>query len=452
MELLLVGISHRTAPVELRERVDFQARGIPDALRALAQRGSAREAVVVSTCNRAELYVACDEAAATRQDLLRFVSDFNGVAAGELAPHVYDVADLEVARHLFRVAAGLDSLVMGEPQILGQVKDAHTMASDAHTSGPVLNRLFHSSFAVGKRVRTETGLGSGAVSVSYAAVALARKIFGDLGGRNVAVIGAGEMGKLTALHMKSQAVKHVTIVSRTMAHAARTAEAIGGASAAPWNELDAVLAASDIVITATGAASPILTKAHVEAVMRPRRDRPLFIIDIAMPRDVEAAAGEIEQVFLYNIDDLQATVRENLARRASEVARAETIVNEEVERFGGWFRSRGAIPTVVALRERFEAIRRAELERLDFKLSSLPPEARARVDEITHLIVEKLLLTPTEQLKAIGDAERIGAYSEALTRLFALADDAEARAAGANAPEPGAPRGKVEQFPRTKKR
>ena len=422
MHLLLVGISHRTAPVELRERIDFQARGVADALRALAERGSAREAVVVSTCNRAELYVACDEAAATRQDLVRFVSDFNGVAAGDIAPHVYDVTDLDVARHLFRVAAGLDSLVMGEPQILGQVKDAHTIATDAHTSGPVLNRLFHASFAVGKRVRTETGLGAGAVSVSYAAVALAHKIFGDLGGRSVAVIGAGEMGKLTALHMKSHAVKHVTIVSRTMAHAARTAEAIGGASAAPWEELDAVLGASDIVITATGAASPILTKAHIEAVMRPRRNRPLFIIDIAMPRDVEAAAGEIEQVFLYNIDDLQATVRENLARRASEVARAETIVNEEVEKFGSWFRSRRAIPTVVALRERFEAIRRAELERLDFKLSSLPPEARARVDEVTHLIVEKLLLTPTEQLKALGDTETVGAYAEALTRLFNLSE------------------------------
>ena len=222
------------------------------------------------------------------------------------------------------------------------------------------------------------------------------------------MVGAGEMGKLTALHMKSQGVQHITIVSRTMAHAARTAEAIGGASAAPWEELDAVLGASDIVITATGAAAPILTKAHIEAVMRPRRNRPLFIIDIAMPRDVEPAAGEIEQVFLYNIDDLQATVRENLARRASEVSRAETIVDEEVERFGAWFRSRGAIPTVVALRQRFETIRRAELERLDFKLSTLPPEARARVDEITHLIIEKLLLTPTEQLKALGDAETVG--------------------------------------------
>ena len=445
MHLLLIGISHRTAPVELRERVDFHARGVESALRALAERGSAREAVVVSTCNRAELYVACDEAAATRQDLLRFVSDFNGVPQTEVTPHMYDVVDLDVARHLFRVAAGLDSLVVGEPQILGQVKDAHTVATDAHTAGPVLNRLFHSSFAVGKRVRAETGLGSGAVSVSYAAVALARKIFGDLGGRTVAVIGAGEMGKLTALHMKSHDVRHITIVSRTMAHAARTAEAIGGASAAPWDELDAVLSASDIVITATGAAAPILTKAHIESVMRPRRNRPLFIIDIAMPRDVEAAAGEIEQVFLYNIDDLQSTVRENLARRESEVARAEAIVGEEVDKFGAWFRSRGAIPTVVALRERFEAIRRAELERLHFKLATLPPEARARVDEITHLIVEKLLLTPTEQLKSVSDADTIGAYSEALTRLFGLSDQGDA-AAGAGRRRAGDSR--VEPFVR----
>jgi glutamyl-tRNA reductase len=449
VHLLLVGISHKTAPVELRERVDFHARGVEGALRALAARGSAREAVVVSTCNRAELYVACDEAATARQDLVHFVSDFNGVAAADVLPHMYQVVDLDVARHLFRVAAGLDSLIVGEPQILGQVKDAHTSATDAHTAGPVLNRLFHASFAVGKRVRSETGIGSGAVSVSFAAVALARKIFGELSGRTVAVVGAGEMGKLTALHMKSQDVRNITIVSRTMAHAARTAEAIGGASAAPWDELDAVLSASDIVITATGAASPILTKARIESVMRPRRNRPLFIIDIAMPRDVEAAAGEIEQVFLYNIDDLQATVRENLARRTSEVARAEAIVNEEVERFGAWFRSRGAIPTIVALRERFELIRRAELDRLQFKLSTLPPDARARVDEITHLIVEKLLLMPTEQLKSVNDVDTVGAYSEALTRLFGLTEHDETRG---DIAQRTTPESRVQPFARTQRK
>jgi glutamyl-tRNA reductase len=446
MHLLLVGLSHRTAPVELRERVDCQGR-LDECLRAMAGRGSTHEAVVLSTCNRAELYAACEDVAQSKADLVQFLGDFHEIDRPALAPHIYDSADLDVVRHLFRVAAGLDSLVVGEPQILGQVKDAHTLATDAQTSGPVLNRLFHASFAVGKRVRTETGLGSGAVSVSYAAVALARKIFGDIAGRSVAVIGAGEMGKLTALHLKSQGVQRVTIISRTMAHAASTAEAIG-ASAAPWEELDSTLGTADIVITVTGAATPILTKAHIEAVMRPRRNRPLFVIDIAVPRDVEAAAGEIEQVFLYNIDDLQATVRENLARRANEVQRAEVIVTEEVERFDSWFRARGAIPTVVALRQRFEAIRRSELERLDFKLSALSPEARARVDEITHLIVEKLLLTPTEQLKSAGDPETVGAYAEALTRLFGLAD----QPAAPDVPVERQGGGRVEPFIRTKTR
>ena len=445
MRLLLVGISHKTAPVELRERVDFQVHGIDRALKALASRGSTHEAVVLSTCNRAELYVACDDVSATRADLVNFVSDFNGIERPLVAPHVYDVTDLEAARHLFRVAAGLDSLVVGEPQVLGQVKEAHTIAGEIHTAGPVLNRLFHSSFTVGKRVRAETGLGAGAVSIGYAAVSLARKIFGDLNGRSVVVIGAGEMGKLTARHMKSQGVQHVTIVSRTMAHAARTAEAIGGATATPWDELDSALSDSDIVITATGASAPILTKARVESIMRPRRNRPLFIIDIALPRDVEAASGEIEQVFLYNIDDLQATVRQNLARRSSEVARAEAIVAEELDRFAAWFRARGAVPTIVALRQHFERTRRSELERLDFKLGALSPEARTAVDEITRLLMEKLLLTPTEQLKSLGDTETVGAYSEALTRLFGLGDrldeDGEDQRRG----------GRVEPFARPKR-
>jgi glutamyl-tRNA reductase len=427
MHLLLVGISHKTAPVELRERVDFHVHGLAHTLASLAERGSTREAVVLSTCNRAELYVACDDVQAARSDLVRFISELNGLDRPTVTPHVYDSLDLDAARHLFRVAAGLDSLVVGEPQILGQVKQAHTAAHESHVAGPLLNRLFHSSFAVGKRVRTETNLGSGAVSIGFAAASLARKIFGDLKGRTVVVLGAGEMGKLTARHMKSQGVHQVVIVSRTMAHAARTAEAIGGAAAAPWDEMDAALTNSDILITATGAAAPILTKAHVEAIMRSRRNRPLFIIDIALPRDVEAAAGEIEQVFLYNIDDLQATVRENLARRSSEVARAEAIVAEELEKFGAWLRSRGAVPTIVALRQHCENIRRTELERLDYKLAGLPQadEARARVDEITRLILEKILLAPTEQLKSLGDADTVGAYSEALTRLFRLGDEGD---------------------------
>jgi glutamyl-tRNA reductase len=463
MHLLLVGISHKTAPVELRERLDFQVRGLARALQALTARRSTREAVLLSTCNRAELYVACDDIAATRGDLMNFLSEFNGIDRSSVAAHVYDASNLDAARHLFRVAAGLDSLVVGEPQVLGQVKEAYTAAGEAHAAGPLLNRLFHASFAVGKRVRTETGLGAGAVSIGYAAVSLAKKIFGDLSGRNVLVIGAGEIGKLTARHMQSQGVQHVTIVSRTMVHAARTAEAIGGATAAPWDDMDAVIEASDIVITATGASAPILTKARIENIMRPRRNQPLFVIDIALPRDVEAAAGEIEQVFLYNIDDLQATVLENLERRASEVARAETIVADELNRFDAWFRARGAIPTVVALRQHFDQVRRAELDRLDFKLAALPPEARdearVRIDEITHLIVEKLLLAPTEQLKSVGDADTIGIYSEALTRLFRLAGPSE-QTTHREHDDPQAAReerseriaGRIEPFTRTKPR
>jgi glutamyl-tRNA reductase len=448
MHLLLVGISHKTAPVELRERIDFHARGLDVAVRELAARLSTTETVVLSTCNRSELYAASHESDRARAELVTFLGEFHGVDRAALLPHVYELSDLEVARHLFRVAAGLDSLVVGEPQVLGQVKEAHTVASEVRMVGPVLNRLFHTSFAVGKRVRTETALGSGAVSISFAAVALARKIFGDLKGRNVLVIGAGEMGKLTAMHMKSQGVQRVTIVSRTMAHAARTAEEIGGALAAPWDDLDGALSAGDIVISATGASAPILTKGRIEAVMRTRRNRPLFMIDIAMPRDVEAAAGEIEQVFLYNIDDLQAVVAENVARRSGEIARAEAIVGEELEKFASWMRSRGAIPTVVALRQRFETIRRAELDRLDFKLSALSPDARARVDEVTRLIVEKLLLTPTEQLKALGDPDTVGTYSEALTRLFGLTQTPEERS------EEGRPAGdrRIEPFARSKNR
>jgi glutamyl-tRNA reductase len=424
MQVLLIGVSHRTTPVELRERLDFSTRGVDRALTALAGAGSHDEAAIVSTCNRVELYVGCKEVEGARAGIERFISEFHGVPAGELAPHLYAKVGPDAVRHLFRVAAGLDSLVVGEPQVLGQVKEAYNVAAQLGYTGTLLNKLFHAAFAAGKRVRSETALSEGAVSVSYAAVSLARKIFGNLKGRTVLVLGAGEMGKLTAIHMQAQGIARLIIMSRTSAHAAALAQTIGGI-AMPWESLPTALTEADILITATGASTPIVSRGMVAQTMKARRKRPLFIIDIAVPRDVEAAAGEIEQVFLYNIDDLQATVRENLARRASEVSRAEAIVGEEVDKFGAWFRSRGAIPTVVALRQRFEAIRRAELERLDFKLSTLPPEARARVDEITHLIVEKLLLTPTEQLKALQDAEAVASYAEALTRLFGLSEQDE---------------------------
>ncbi len=421
MRLFAVGVSHRTAPVELRECVDFARQGVDRALAALAARGLGRELVVLSTCNRAEVY-AVTETDAPDGVFGRFMSDYHGVAYEALAAHLFVRRGADAARHLFRVAAGLDSLVVGEPQILGQVKEAFATANELKHTGALTNRLFHSAFAVGKRVRTETGLGEGAVSVSYAAIALAKKIFGDLTGLSVLILGAGEMAKLTGVHLQAQQVRQLTIASRTLATAESLARHLDG-RAVPWSWLPDALASADIVISATGATEPVLTRARIEEVMRPRRSRPLFIIDIAVPRDVEPAAGDLDQVFLYNIDDLQAIVKENLARRASELARAEGIVSEEVDRFAAWMQSREIIPTVVALRERFEAIRQAELERLEPKLSGLPPEARARVDEITHLIIEKLLLTPTEQLKAVSDETMVVAYADALNRLFSLADE-----------------------------
>ena len=425
MQVLLVGLSHRTTPVELRERLDFAARGVDRALAELAGGPSHSEAAIISTCNRVELYVACDDVDAARAGIERFVSRFHGVPAAELAPHFYAKIGQDAVRHLFRVAAGLDSLVVGEPQVLGQVKDAYNVASEAGCTGLLLNKLFHSAFVAGKRVRTETALSEGAVSVGYAAVALARKIFGDLKGRTVLVLGAGEMGKLTAIHMRSQGIQRLLIMSRTSTHAEALAGTIGG-SALPWESLGLALAEADILITATGSSMPIISRALVAQTMKARRQRPLFIIDIAVPRDVEAGAGDLEEVFLYNIDDLQTVVQENLSRRATEASQAEAIVAEEVHRFTAWVNSRGAVPTVVALRQRFEAVRQSELRRLEPKLSGLSPDARAKVDEVTRLIVEKLLINPTEQLKSISDADTVAAYSDALTRLFGLSNESSA--------------------------
>jgi glutamyl-tRNA reductase len=418
MRLFAVGISHRTAPVELRESVDFARRGLDAALTAFAARNLAHEAVVVSTCNRAEIYASAGSD--TVVDACgRFFSEYNNIPWESVAPHVVVYRGSQAVEHLFRVTAGLESLVVGEPQILGQVKNAYATAAEVKTTGTITNRLFTAAFSVGKRVRSETHLGEGAVSVSYAAIALAKKIFRDLKGLNVLILGAGEMAKLTGVHLKAQEVKQLTIASRTLATAERLAAHLGGRAAA-WSSLGDVLSAADIVVTATGATEPVLTRARVEEAMRPRRGRPLFIIDIALPRDVEAGVGELNQVFLYNIDDLQAIVEENLSRRATEIHRAEAIVTQEVDKFAAWLQSREVLPTVIALRQRFDEIRVAELKRLETKLAPLSPEARQRVDEITHLIVEKLLLTPTEQLKSTRDETLAVTYSDAVNRLFAL--------------------------------
>jgi len=421
--LFVIGVNHRTAPIEVRERVDFAREGLEAALTGLAARNVVREMAVLSTCNRAEVHAVADSDDAIDK-VARFFGEYHGVAPSELQAHLYVHRGADAARHLFRVAAGLDSLVVGEPQILGQVKAAYTVASDQHYTGTVLNRLFHLAFAAGKRVRSETGLGEGAVSVSYAAISLAKKIFGDLSRLQVLILGSGEMGKLTAIHLHAQGVAGITIASRTRSTAERLAQQIG-ATACDWPELDAALIQADIVVTATGAPAVVLTRADLERAMKSRRERPLFVIDIAVPRDVDPAAGTLDEVFLYNVDDLQGIVESNLEKRTTELSRADAIVSSEAAKFAAWLQSREIIPTVVALRDRFESIRRAELNRLQHKLTGLPPEAQAQVDHITKLIVEKLLLTPTEQLKAVSDDSLAATYSDALNRLFSLPPPAD---------------------------
>ncbi len=417
MHLVLAGLSHHTASLDVRERIGISRSMLPAALDRLAGEGCT-DAVLLSTCNRTEVYAATSDPIETGERVIACLAGYRGVAREEIDASLYLRTDADAARHLFRVAAGLDSLVVGEPEILGQVKDAYRIASDAHGTGSVLNRLFHGAFTIGKRVRTETGLAEGAVSLSYAALTLARKIFGDLKDRHVVVLGAGEMSRLCALHFHAH-VASTTIATRRRDRGDALASEID-ARVVPWESRLDALAGADVLVSATGSPDLVVSEADVQRAIAVRRGRPMFVVDLAVPRDVAPDVGTIEQVFLYNIDDLRSIVQENLARRQDAVTRAEKLVNDEVAAWYAWLRSRAAIPTVVALRTRFERIRQAELERLAPRLAGLGPDARARVDDITRLMVEKLLLTPTEQLKAVDDRETMDTYSAALRRLFDL--------------------------------
>ncbi len=422
MHLVLVGLSHHTAPLELRERLGVTASMLPAALDALAGAGCT-DAVLLSTCNRTEVYATATDAAEMTSRLTHHLAQTYGVALEQLEPSLYARVDADAARHLFRVAAGLDSLVVGEPEILGQVKDAYRIANETHGTGALINRVFHGAFGIGKRVRSETGLAEGAVSLSYAAVTLARKIFADLSTLRVAVLGAGEMARLSAVHFAGH-VDGLVVTARTRARAETLAQEVG-ATVEEWTARAAVLADADIVIAATGAGGLVIEAADMAAARSARRGRPLFIVDLAVPRDVDPAVSQLDDVFLYNVDDLRNIVEENLSRRQQAVASAERLVQEEVGAWMAWLRSRAVVPTVVALRQRFERIRQAELERLAPRLGTVDPEVRRRVDDMTRLIVEKLLLTPTEQLKAIDDRETMAACSAALRRLFDLDDDGQ---------------------------
>ena len=321
--------------------------------------------------------------------------------------------------HVFRVASSLDSMVLGEPQILGQVKEGFRRAAAVNATGPMLNRLMHRAFFAAKRVRSETEIGMAAVSVAYAAVELARKILGDLDDKAVMLIGAGEMAELAARHLTTQVGKPILVVNRTYENACQLARRLQGA-AAPMDKLEEGLISADVVITSTGSCDPIITFAQMKPVMKKRRYKPIFLIDIAIPRDVEPAVNDVDGVYVYNIDDLQAVVDENLGGRKQEALRGEQIVEEEVEKFTNWARNLDSTPTIVALRQHLEAIREGELARLNGKLSHLGPAEREVVEIITRSIINKIAHEPISFLKKVGRTPKRNVYLYAAQRMFKL--------------------------------
>lgn len=424
MPLAVVGVSHRTAPIELRERFAFGRAELPGALISLSEYTGA-ETVVLSTCNRTEVYMAGPDGA----DLARAVlAERVGMAPEAAARHLYVHRDRGAAEHLFRVSSGLDSMILGEPQIQGQVRDAYAMAREtAGASGPVvgpaLNRLFQAALGVGGKVRSETGLGIGAASVSSAAVDLAKKIFGSLKGRRALVLGAGEMSETTLECLRGEGVRTAIVANRTWERARELAERWGG-EAVKWEQFGTALAGVDIVICSTAAPHPVLTRERLRQALPNGAARPLCIIDIALPRDVEPAVGEEPNVFLYDIDDLQAIVSGNLDRRRAELPAAEQIVGAGVEDYWAWYSSLAVVPTIRALRDHGERVRQAEVERALRSLQHLSPDDQQAIDALTRSLLNKLLHSPTVRLRQAAGNGRGTGVLDTVRYLFELEPDA----------------------------
>jgi glutamyl-tRNA reductase len=398
--IIVIGVSHRTAPLPVRESLAFPKDQLRDALLRLRAETGAGEAMILSTCNRVELYARQDDPGAV-EALESFLARYHSRDGRELHEVVYRYADAEAIRHAFRVASSLESMVIGEPQILGQVKEAYQVAEEAGTLGAALNALRNRSLAAAKRVRTETGIGRNAVSVSYVAVELARKIFGELKDKNVLLVGAGKMSELAAKHLVRSGGRATVLGGRTFEKAAELAAALGG-KAAPFESLRDELARTDIVISGTGAPGIVIHPADVEsarAARRGRHARPLFLIDIAVPRDIDPAVRKLGGVFLYDLDDLKAVAEANLRERLKEAAAAEGLVEREVREFLDWQKAREAVPLLNELRRRAEEIRRHELDKAKRRIAPLTAEQDEAIEAATTAIVNKLLHSPTVHLK-----------------------------------------------------
>ena len=413
MQLALVGLSHKTAPVEIRERLAFSNDALRSALTSLVDRRPVNEAMILSTCNRVEVVAESPDDRLIRD----FICEFHQISHDSVSTHLYSYRNVEAIRHVFRVTASLDSMVIGEPQILGQVKEAFRIAMDAGTVGMHLSALMNRAFAVAKKVRSETGISQSAVSVSYAAVELARKIFGDLSGKTVMIIGASKMGELAAKHLRRAGASSVLVTNRTFERAVELAKVFEGA-AVPFEHFTDHMAGADIVITSTGAPHFIIGKNLAEQVIHRRKNKPIFFIDIAVPRDIDPAVNEIDNAFLYDIDDLQQVIDANLKERLKEAMRAEQIVDDEVEAFCLKMQTRDVVPTIVQLRESLEKVRRDEIERNRRHLKDLSPEQQAAVDQITKSIVNKILHPPIEQLKQMAHDPQGADLAELIRKIF----------------------------------
>ena len=444
-EVFVVGISWRTAPVAVREKLAFREEELASTLKLLTTELPVAEALLVSTCNRVEVYgVAKPGSASVASSVRKFLAEQKGLKPGEVTDVLYDHAGGAAVRHVFRVASALDSLVLGEAQILGQLKDAYAVAGTAGTSGPVLGRCLERAFGVAKRVRSETAIARGAANVSTVAVDLAARVFGSLAGKSVLVIGAGKMSTLAARHLHGQGATHIVVTNRSPEKAEKLAAEIDGI-AKPWAELEALLGEADVVISSTGAREPILTRAVAKKVMKARRWRSIVLIDIAVPRDVEPEVNEIDGCYVYDIDDLERVVAANLADRAKAAEQASKIVEHEAGQFEHWMRSQGVVPTIRALREKFAQVADAEVQKTLDAMSRKehsPAQQREAIQRLVQLVVNKLLHQPTAALRE-APPDEAELRAQVLCELFGLDPDANPTEAqptlSESVPESGSP-------------
>ncbi len=422
MNIVTVGLNHRTAPVEIRERFAFREDELPQALKRLVAHHNINEAVIISTCNRVEVIGVVHDMEKGVWEIKRFLSEYHGIPYEEIKDHLYVFTGEDSVRHLFRVACGLDSMVMGEPQILGQVKDAYGVSVQSDTAGTVINKLFHKAFSVAKRVRTETRIGASSVSVSSVAVELAKKIFGELTGRTVMLIGAGEMAELSARSLLGAGVKEIIIANRTYERAVELAKEFKG-RAIMFREFPHYLKYTDIVIASTGSPKFIIRPEDVAGVMKERRHCPMFFIDIAVPRNIDPLVNNIDNAYVFDIDDLQGVVEANLKERMKEAEQAELIVNEEIEGFYRWVKSLDVVPTIIALQRRLDEIRRAELEKALGQLKDLSEKDRKVLEAMTQAIVKKILHRPVSCIKKEAHSVEGDTFIEAVIKLFGLEEE-----------------------------